>query len=146
MRYLMIPVLFFSISMVLAMEDNLARKGYATASENLENASKSIDGNIRTHWSSRQRDRQWIMVDLGTIRKVGCIIIYWQTCFAEDFSIQVSKDGKSFREVAKTDNGTGGIDAFGFSTEETRFIRIHLEKPGTKWQSYGIYEIEIYEQ
>jgi hypothetical protein len=62
----------------------------ATASS-LENASYSagnaIDGTLATRWASAFQDNQWLQLDMGQIRLVRGLQIYWEQAFASKYTI-----------------------------------------------------------
>jgi hypothetical protein len=46
-------------------------------------------------------DPQWLEIDLGTQQTIGAVTILWWKAYAKDYTIQISDDGKNWREVAK---------------------------------------------
>ncbi|MCU0874061.1 MAG: discoidin domain-containing protein, partial [Pirellulaceae bacterium] len=84
---------------------NLAQGCEVTASsisKHGEPAEAAVDGDPNTMWWSDkdQPDPQWLMVDLGTERKVGGVSVAWWKAYGKSYAVQVSTDGQTWREAA----------------------------------------------
>ena len=99
----------------------------------------------RTRWASRFSDPQWLMVDLGAVKKVGKVLISWEEAAAEQYRIQLSLDGKSWTDVARKTDVAGGVEELKISPESARYVRMLGEKRRTKG-GYSIFEFEVYSE
>ena len=85
------------------------------------------------------------MVDLGAVKKVGKVLISWEEAAAEQYRIQLSLDGKNWKDVARKTDGAGGVEELKFSPESARYVRMLGEKRRTKG-GYSIFEFEVYSE
>jgi hypothetical protein len=125
--------------------ENLALRKLAIASSiegvGLE-ASKAVDGNFSTRWSSQFSDPQWLVIDLGSTQTFNQIRLYWETAYGKEYKIQISDNGTNWTDIIHQTNGVGGIEKYDLQTS-ARFIRIYGIRRGTGW-GYSLYEVEIY--
>ncbi len=101
-----------------------------------------VDGNKQTRWSSGFSDPQWIQIDLGKIKELAGLNIYWETAYGKVYDILLSKDGKKWNKVYETSDGDGGTDDIYFKKSKARYIKLYGKKRGTAW-GYSIYEMSI---
>jgi hypothetical protein len=124
---------------------NLALNKAATASSvegpGLE-ASKAVDGNIGTRWSSGFSDPQWITADLGAIVHIDEVLLYWETAYAKKYFLQIADSVSGWRNVWYETNGDGGIDRIRFSVNG-RYVKMLGVERATSW-GYSLYEIEVH--
>ncbi|MFI6493633.1 discoidin domain-containing protein [Streptomyces sp. NPDC050564] len=64
----------------------------------------AVDGNPATRWSSAFEDDQWVQVDLGSSVSFDRVVILWEQAYAKTYTLQVSDDGDSWRNVKSVDN------------------------------------------
>ncbi|MEV4254931.1 PQQ-dependent sugar dehydrogenase [Spirillospora sp. NPDC049652] len=129
------------------LKTNLALKRPATASSAEQSwypARSAVDGNQKTRWSSKRTDPQWLRVDLGSVRQVGCVILRWEAA-ATAFQIQVSKDGRTWTTVHTRTNGNGGADLASFTPVQARYVRMYGTKRATKY-GYSLWEMEVFDR
>ncbi len=69
-----------------------------------------------------------ITVDLGYVRSPLGAFIEWGAAYGTDFSVYLSDDGKSFREVGRILTGNGGSDSFWWRSTTSRFLRLTLHE------------------
>ena len=62
----------------------------ASSTQLLYPASRAVDGNPTTRWSSSSSDNQWLQVDLGAATTVGRVILRWEAAYGTAYSIQTS--------------------------------------------------------
>ena len=124
---------------VLAYADmNLALGKPATASgsenEAVMNASKAVDGNMESRWSSRHQDGEWLEVDLTQCYVLDSVRIYWEAAYATSYELLVSQDGVTYESVYSTANGKGGTVSIPLQTSG-RYIRLQCYARNT---GYGV--------
>ena len=103
---------------ILSDAERLAPRSLATgkpvkASSNLAEAgatspAAAVDGRSDTRWSSKWSDPQWIAVDLEKVERISRVELAWEAAYAKAYSIEVSLDGKTWKEVYRTQDGQGG--------------------------------------
>lgn len=133
--------------------ENLARGGKATASSTSKwggPPEAAIDGDINSMWWSdnAQADPQWLMVDLGAMRKVSAVSVLWWKAYARDYSVQVSADGQAWRDAAQVrgrSNWLGDMDILRFEPTEARYVRLHCTQRAVTWQAYTVFDLAVYE-
>jgi len=116
----------------------------ASSSENnTVEASNVVDGDHTTRWGSQFSDPQWIAVDLQKPTTINRVRLEWEAAFARSYSLQVSNDGKEWKDVYSNSYGIGGDDLIQFSPVTTRWVRMYGAKRITKW-GYSLFNFEVY--
>ena len=106
----------------------------------------AVDGKTKTRWSSAHRDDpQWFKVDLGSVKTVGRVVVFWETAAAKEYRIQLSLNGKEWTEASVKTDGAGGIEELKFAPAQARFVRLYCEKRLTK-AGYSVFEFEVYSE
>src|SRR6202012_2691070 len=117
----------------------------ATASS-LENsslpASKPVDGNTSTRWSSAWSDPQWLEVDLGASQTICEVTLDWEAAYATAFQIQTSADGTNWTTIYSTTSGTGGTQTLSVSGTG-RYVRMYGTARATQY-GYSLWEFGVY--
>jgi len=91
----------------------------------------ALDGKPDTAWSTGQPQQHgtWFMIDLGTICLVNGLKAQSPNgLFPRGFAINVSRDGKSWVEVARQEDNHGDVDVT-FPTTRARYVRLDLILP-----------------
>ena len=113
------------------------------ASHGAGGSKDAVDGNPRTRWSSAFSDPQWIAIDLGKETKISRVTLLWEAAYAVAYTIEVSPDGKTWKEVYKTDKGDGQSDEITFATTAARWVRMTCTKRGTQY-GYSLWEFKVF--
>ena len=126
-------------------EVNLARLAAITASGE-ENggllAAYAADGDMKTRWSSRHRDGEWICFDFGKERTVSKVEIDWENARAEHYVVEVSDDGATWRRVAEKPRPEGKHEMLSWPAVKARRLRIVGLKRNTPY-GISIFELAI---
>ena len=69
-----------------------------------------------------------ITVDFGYVRSPLGAFIEWGAAYGTDFSVYLSDDGKSFREVGRILTGNGGSDSFWWRSTTSRYFRLTVHE------------------
>ena len=69
-----------------------------------------------------------ITVDFGYVRSPLGAFIEWGAAYGTDFSVYLSDDGKSFREVGRILTGNGGSDSFWWRSTTSRYFRLTVDE------------------
>ena len=113
----------------------------------------AVDGNTDTRLSfARDKDEQWMIVDLGTVREINKVIIrYFERVSA--YEIYVSEDGENYKkvyDVSGLEEGTrGAADTVEFNAVNARYVKyVQLKRwycaDYSTYYSGGITEFEVY--
>jgi len=103
----------------------------------------AVDGDLQTRWSSSFSDRQWIIVDLGRVRRVSDLKLVWERAHADCYEILASVDGKQWRRIRRVVGSRGGTERFRNLDQRARFIKLSCFKRATQW-GYSLWELGIY--
>ena len=69
-----------------------------------------------------------ITVDFGYVRYPLGAFIEWGAAYGIDFSVHLSDDRKTFREVGRIPTGNGGSDSFWWRSTTSRYFRLTVHK------------------
>lgn len=130
-----------------AVSANLAL-GRPTVASSVEGvgleASRAVDGNTATRWSSAYADPQWIRVDLGAQYRLDRVRLVWETAYARAFAVQISNDGVAWTSLySTTANSLRTNDLTTLAAATGRYLRVLGTQRATIW-GYSLYEIEAY--
>ncbi len=148
MKQLFCIVLLSVVIPVFAAEENLALNKPVTASS-VEKAkvepNLAVDGNPKTRWASQFNDQQWFMVDLGSVKKVGRVVIFWERAYGKRYKIQLSTDQKQWKDAVLKKDGKGGKETLTFPQQDARYVRFAGDSRGT-WNGYSFWEFQVFEK
>lgn len=106
-------------------------------------ASRAVDGDMATRWSSAFTNDEWMFVDLGAVYDIRQVILTWEKASAKKYIIQLSGDGEHWVDVFFESSGDGGRDIITLSGSG-RFVKIKGLKRTIWWGGYSLYEFEVY--
>ncbi|BBJ43776.1 hypothetical protein SSPO_064940 [Streptomyces antimycoticus] len=106
-------------------------------------ASAAIDGKADTRWSSRPEDGAWLQLELARPARIGRLELNWQDAYASRYRVQVSGDGRTWRDAATVAQGKGGRESIGMDAPDTRFIRIQGVERATRF-GYSLWSVAAY--
>ncbi|WP_305784312.1 discoidin domain-containing protein [Symbioplanes lichenis] len=106
-------------------------------------AAKAVDGDDSTRWSSNWSENSWIAVDLGDIWSVSRVEVLWERSYAEEYHIDVSTDGRTWRTAVSGITGTEGEVGTALADVPARWVRVvndrrHQDKYGISLFSLGV--------
>lgn len=87
-------------------------------------ASNLTDGGQNTRWESADANPASLLVDLGSVQKVGGIKAEWAANAPAGYAVETSRDGLFWDRVATHEVPGAGADQVRFPTTEARFIRL----------------------
>ncbi|GAA3027894.1 penicillin acylase family protein [Streptosporangium longisporum] len=124
---------------------NLAqgKSARASSSQLFHPASRAVDGDPRTRWSSSSSDDQYLQVDLGSNATVSRAVLRWEAAYGSAYSIQTSADGSAWTTVRSVTGGNGGVDNVTFAPVQARYVRVQGVTRGTS-NGYSLYELEVH--
>ncbi|MDC0713634.1 discoidin domain-containing protein [Stigmatella sp. ncwal1] len=117
--------------------------GSSTQGGGLE-ATYATDGDLTTRWASAGAiDPSWLQVDLGTVKALNTVVLYWEAAYATQYQIQYSNDGQAWYLAASNTNGQGGVETVSFPTVQGRYVRMYGQARATTY-GYSLYELQVY--
>jgi Tol biopolymer transport system component len=108
---------------------------------------KAFDGNLTsTRWDSPEGagvDPQWISVDLGAVKNINSIDLYWDAG-ALVYQIQTSNDNVNWTTLYSTSNGVsyGHVNLPNLNGKG-RYVRMYGTKRATPW-GYSLDEMQVW--
>ncbi|AIQ69305.1 hypothetical protein PGRAT_17985 [Paenibacillus graminis] len=129
-----------------APRTNLARLHPAVISSNdnaVDSAPLAFDGNLSTRAGTKRAvDPGWLQVDLGSMKTINEVHLYWDTAYGKSYQIQISGNGTDWTLVYTTD-GKGGLEKITFNPVQTRYVRMYGTERATQY-GYSLREFEVY--
>lgn len=112
----------------------------STESANL-GAELAIDGNTSTRWSSAFADPQWILVNLGSVRHIGRVVLNWEAAASASYTLEVSSDGSTWSNVFTDTAANGGDDTINLNTTG-KFVRMTSTQRTTPYGT-SLWEFQV---
>jgi hypothetical protein len=112
-------------------------------------ASKAVDGNGTTRWSSGQwmqggNQVGWIYVDLGASYNICQVSLNWEAAYAVNYQIQVSNDASNWKTVRSINgNGSSGVLDYTSLAARGRYVRIYCTQVNAT-NNYSLYDFKVY--
>ncbi|WP_314175223.1 beta-N-acetylglucosaminidase domain-containing protein [Streptomyces winkii] len=107
-------------------------------------ASAVNDGRGDTRWSSPAKDGEWVQLRLRQPARLGELVLHWQEAYAKQYRVQVSPDGKRWREAATVRDGKGGRESVRMDApDDTRYVRVQGGERATRF-GYSLWALEAY--
>ena len=118
-------------------------KASGTEDEPSKGARFVNDGDMETRWGSRFQDNEWIEVDLLNCYEIDSVRLFWEAAYATSFTIFISDDADTYRQIYITSAGKGGTQTIRVINTHGRYIRLVGNK---RSGGYGIslWELEVY--
>ena len=105
---------------------------------------RAVDGSASSRWWANDDEDEWLRVDLGTVVKVGRVVLRWHSEYAENYQIKISRDGSNWTRVMEINRGDGGVDTISFIPRDARYVLIDCED--ARFSGFSFYELEVYQQ
>ncbi len=126
--------------------DTLYCSPVSAAASSRENSSlsaeKVVDGTLATRWSSAFQDNQWLELDMGQLRTLTGLCIFWEDAYAARYNIETSVDRIHWTRVYTNDNAAGHLNDISFAPIIAQYIRINCLQRATSW-GFSIYEVFV---
>ncbi len=103
----------------------------------------AVDGNLQTRWSSAFSDPQAITVDLGEVHPIEAIRLHWENAYGRDYKIDVSDDGKTWKNIHAKKEGKGGTEEIIRINASGRYVRLTGLVRGREW-GYSLWEFSVF--
>ena len=146
---------------LVASGTNLARlDGVSGTASNVESgteftADKARDGNKTdkpSRWATNQNvSNPTITFNLGVMRKVQSVVIYWENNNPIQWHIQTSANGQTWNTQAtfteKLTPATAPIQTVNFEEAvNAQYVRVWIENYQGDWNNVSMYEMEVYQE
>lgn len=103
----------------------------------------ACDGSRTSRWSSAFTDTEWILLDLGAERRVEAVALDWENAFAREYRLDISRDGKTWRNLHAKRDGKGGREEIIGISAAGRYVRLTGAKRAGDW-GYSLWEFSVY--
>ncbi|MDP2425461.1 MAG: discoidin domain-containing protein [bacterium] len=151
--FLLLPLFFDDVVIVVKADEivrdygvDLAfgRRVVSTPNTDSNYNIRALDDNPSTRYAASPVDNAYFYVDLGSVEKIGKIVIDWEAAYAQEYYIQLSNDAVTWTTVASITNTRRTMDTIEFPTWlEAKFVRFQGVKRATQW-GYSFYSFEVY--
>ncbi len=126
---------------------NLALNKKASASTQLQPASRAVDGNKDSRWESTHKvSPSWLTVDIGAVRAIEQVAVHWENANAAHYRLEGSRDGLQWQLLTEHRHNQFGerTDRFAIATQ-LQYLRLLAIEPssGNAW-GYSVRELEIF--
>ncbi|MDH4361913.1 MAG: discoidin domain-containing protein, partial [Nitrospirota bacterium] len=100
------------------------------------------DGDTGTRWSSRPKDEEWVLVDLGKVVGITGFTLHWEQAYSSKYRILVSSDAREWTIVYKNDDSDGQMDDLYIRPVSGRYVRLETKTRATGW-GHSLWELDI---
>jgi predicted GH43/DUF377 family glycosyl hydrolase len=105
---------------------------------------RAVDANPGTRYAAAASDDAFFYVDLGSVEKIGKVVIDWEAAYATEYQILVSNDAINWIEAAHVYNTEQTVDTIEFShLLEAKFVRFQGIDRATGY-GYSFFSFEVY--
>ncbi|KAL3930309.1 MAG: hypothetical protein SGPRY_001594 [Prymnesium sp.] len=126
---------------------DLALGAVATASSASPSARLAVDGSDTTRWASAMSDPQWIAFDLGSVKELCEVRIFWEAAYASEYLLQLGNEvsGAVQWETVETvnPNGPGWVTTPIPSTPPAKHLRVYCNSRATTWGN-SIWTLKVF--
>ncbi len=105
---------------------------------------QTLDHDPATFWESGElAEEQWLLVDFLENREYGGLVIDWDAeNYATAYQVQISDDGRNWKEVYTVTTGNGGRDYIYIPDTESRYLKLDLKR-SFQGQGYRVRTLTI---
>ena len=107
---------------------------------------------MNTRWSHDQSNTSWAQLAWAESKTMKSFVINWQRNNAVNYTLQVSDDGQTWRDVyTATQAPATTTDKITLDTAVTgKFLRLNVTKieptnAGVTWNAISVWELQVYE-
>ncbi|MFH1061997.1 MAG: family 16 glycosylhydrolase [Candidatus Omnitrophota bacterium] len=123
---------------------SVKKKSQASSEESGELSAKyAVDDNLKTRWSSKFSDPQWLRIDLGKKCLIKAVRLSWEVSFARAYKIKVSNDAKHWKTIYSTKNGQGSVEEIIKLNAKARYVAVSGTKRAREF-GYSLWECEVF--
>ena len=120
--------------------DLTLRSDVTVSASSGENAALVVDGTPETVWEATANGESWLMLDFGKTYSLSEASVFFAGMEGDKFTaadnakaikVEVSTDGKTFKQVATLADNTADWACLAFEATDGRYLRITVTDPGT---------------
>ncbi|TVP95509.1 MAG: hypothetical protein EA374_03635 [Acholeplasmatales bacterium] len=105
---------------------------------------RALDGRTDTRYASIEQDDVFFYVNLGSVEKIGKVLIDWEAAYAARYEVKVSNDAENWTTVAIVENDAQTIDEIVFPRLiEAQYVKFRGVERATPW-GYSFHRFEVY--
>ncbi|WP_246070747.1 carbohydrate binding domain-containing protein [Paenibacillus kobensis] len=134
---------------------NLALHAAASASSASGAASFVTDGILSNRWeadwaANNSNTPEWVVIDLGAIRTLTTLKMFWERAYAKGLLIEVSDNGTDWQTIQTIDRpltidvGQSYEESVDLSGHQGQYIRLYMTEKGFAPYGPSLYEVEVY--
>ncbi|MGX6605512.1 galactose-binding domain-containing protein [Micromonosporaceae bacterium Da 78-11] len=105
-------------------------------------ATKAVDGDAGSRWSSTFSDPQWLQVDLGSTQSICQVVLQWEGAYGKAYQIQTSPNGTAWTSIYSTTTGAGGTETLTVNGSG-RYVRMYGTARASGY-GYSLYEFKVF--
>ncbi|PZE20024.1 ThuA domain-containing protein [Paenibacillus xerothermodurans] len=125
-----------------------SERGTGDDTNNPSDVKHVIDGKINTRWDSggNQQPGQWFQVNMGSVNGINEVIVDasgHNQDYARGYTIEVSKDGQNWKQVAANEDNTDVKIVAQFAPVKAQYVRITQTGSAQNW--WSIDELDVKE-
>jgi hypothetical protein len=87
-----------------------------------------------------ENTEEWLAYDFGEPVKINDMEILWGRRHATQYALQVSNDGRNWKQIQRKTNGDGGREKVSAPSFTTRYLKLELQKSSAD-STEGAYEV-----
>ncbi len=148
-RFTISSLTFFIALCIGAMSHVSAQKYVGLSAEASDGTTPEVIFNGITEgarWQDADNlDDSWIIVDLGEVKEVGVLRIFWEAANASAYNLSFSLDGNTYTDQIDLSDMQAGerMDIINAETVSSRYIKLQGVTRQLPY-GYSIYEFEVY--
>jgi beta-glucosidase len=104
-------------------------------------ANAAVDGDPATTWSTANATSS-LVVDLGAVKQMNRIRLFWATNYARGYQVQASSDSNAWSTLFSTSSGAGGAEEL-LVNGSGRYVLLSATQSGTG-AGYSLQELEVF--
>ncbi|MBN1384191.1 MAG: discoidin domain-containing protein [Elusimicrobia bacterium] len=101
---------------------------------------KTVDRDMKTRWSSKFADNQWLIFDLGKEYEIHGFKVFWETAYAKEYSILGSNDKTNWKLIKHIHSY--GEETVDIGKTKFRYYKLDLIKRGKEF-GFSIWEFRF---
>jgi len=121
--------------------DTLLNK-FSTLPQNSYEGFYAVDGNYWTQWISAGQEIETLTLNLGEIKTLDCIKLYWDFYYAREYKLWGALNGTDWWQVYDETNSNGQLDSIVIQTS-CQYLRLICRQNIDPWP-YSLCEFEVY--
>ncbi len=120
------------------------RRVVSSANTDQNTNTRAVDADSSTRYAAVSQDDAYFYVDLGSVEKVGKVVIDWEAAYASQYHLQMSLNAIDWTTVATVNKDNSQKDEIVFPNWlETKFVRFQGVSRALSY-GYSFYSFEVY--